>query len=424
MNKHFFLFFLILIPFISKCEDSVFSKYFINKTLNIEVFHYQKSSIEQYEIKDFYATDVFSGNRHNLIDNTNLGVHRIEIYLKNTKKIIYAKNYSSLFAEWITMDEAKKIKKVFEEVIRIPYPKEDVDIVFLSRNEKGIFSIVSKDEIIVSKIKNRNDAKKLYPPLALSLANKDSVDKKLDIVIIPYGYTKKDSLKEINDFYLFTRQFFEKPPFSEKRNDINIWGTMYFSEKTSMDTSIHSNDTSTFLGFSYYTFGSKRYIMSEKLFNIHSIVQNIPYDQIIVMCNSEVYGGGGIFNFYATSYINPNNGFVITHEFGHSFAALADEYDYNDIDVEGAKISIEPFEKNITSLVDFDSKWKDLMDENTPIPTPKTKEYENKVGVFEGAAYVSKGLYRPFQHCLMREDKPFCPVCTRAIEEMLLLYTK
>jgi hypothetical protein len=164
--------------------------------------------------------------------------------------------------------------------------------------------------------------------------------------------------------------------------------------------------------------------MTRNVFNLHDIITNIPYDQIVIMCNSDVYGGGGIFNFYATSYVNPKNGFVLIHEFGHSFAGLGDEYSENDIEVEGATQTIEPWQKNVTSLKDFSKKWQNMMDKNTPIPTPCTKEYNDKVGVYEGAAYVSKGLYRPYQDCLMKSDKPFCPVCTKEINKMLDLYTE
>ena len=164
--------------------------------------------------------------------------------------------------------------------------------------------------------------------------------------------------------------------------------------------------------------------MTPKLFNLHEILMDVPYEQIIIMCNSSVYGGGGIFNFYATSYVNRENGFVLIHEFGHSFGGLGDEYSETDIDIEGASQKIEPWQKNVTSLVDFSKKWEDMLDKTTPIPTPTTTDFKDKVGVFEGAAYVSKGLYRPFQDCLMRSDKPFCPVCTREINRMIDFYTE
>jgi hypothetical protein len=122
--------------------------------------------------------------------------------------------------------------------------------------------------------------------------------------------------------------------------------------------------------------------------------------------------------------VNKENGFVLVHEFGHSFAGLADEYSSNDSDAGMVSSEIEPWERNITSMKDFSGKWGDMIEKDIPIPTPKTAEYENKVGVFEGAAYQTKGMYRPYQDCLMRSDKPFCPVCTREIQRMIEYHCK
>jgi len=46
------------------------------------------------------------------------------------------------------------------------------------------------------------------------------------------------------------------------------------------------------------------------------------------------------------------------------------------------------------------------------------------VGVYEGGGYVSKGVYRPMVDCLMHSnDATFCPVCQRAIIQMIKRYT-
>ena len=415
---------LVLFPLFGNAQEGDFHAYFNNYTLNIRCYHSGRLGVEYYSIDEIYGTKIWAGSKTNLLDNTNLGAHRIEIYLPKTNTLIYSHNYCSLFEEWQTTNEAKNSCGNFEEVLRIPYPQQEVDIVFLSRDSVGGWFQVEKKRIEMFKV-GMKDKKKVskYKPYSLHIAS-ENVNKKLDVVIVPAGYTQKDSLKMVQDLELFTQQFFAKPPFSDSKDKVNIWGVCYFSEQTGipgLDSTLSNN---TYLGVTYNTFGSKRYIMTRNVFNLNELIEDVPYDEIVIMCNSSVYGGGGIFNFYATSYVNPKNGFVLTHEFGHTFAGLGDEYSENDIDVEGATQKIEPWQKNVTSLKDFSKKWQDMMDKNTPIPTPCTQEYEGKVGVYEGAAYVSKGLYRPYQDCLMRSDKPFCPVCTREINKMLELYTK
>ena len=120
----------------------------------------------------------------------------------------------------------------------------------------------------------------------------------------------------------------------------------------------------------------------------------------------------------------------MVHEFGHSFGALADEYFYEHEDhaANTYKLGYEPWEQNITSLVDFDSKWKDMLDKKSEIPTEPTEKRKKNytVGVYEGGGYLTKGMYRPAVVCRMRDNEAtqFCPVCQRAIKRMIQYYTE
>jgi hypothetical protein len=160
--------------------------------------------------------------------------------------------------------------------------------------------------------------------------------------------------------------------------------------------------------------------------SVRDLAANAPYDQIYLLVNSTKYGGGSIYNFYSIC-VNNNRAeeYIFTHEFGHGFASLADEYYESTTAYEDfyAK-DVEPADPNITTLVDFDKKWKDLVDKDTPIPTPADDKYKNKVGAFEGGGYVDKGIYRPRFDCTMKSISVnnFCPVCKRAIEKMIQYY--
>ena len=46
------------------------------------------------------------------------------------------------------------------------------------------------------------------------------------------------------------------------------------------------------------------------------------------------------------------------------------------------------------------------------------------VGAFEGALYEAKGYYRPRADCIMftRNEVGFCPVCRRALEQVIDQY--
>ena len=177
-----------------------------------------------------------------------------------------------------------------------------------------------------------------------------------------------------------------------------------------------------------------RYLTTLRLKNLHNSLAGIPYEHIIILANTDTYGGGGIYNSYTlTTAHHPSFAPVVVHEFGHSFAGLADEYYYDDQFVEYYYPDCEPWEQNITTLYDFESKWESQLPRTVAVPTPAPAEviwaedgngYQSLVGVYEGAGYQSKGVYRPYPDCRMKTNSPkaFCPVCQSAISRLIDFY--
>jgi len=162
--------------------------------------------------------------------------------------------------------------------------------------------------------------------------------------------------------------------------------------------------------------------------SVRDAASNAPYDQIYILVNTNEYGGGAIYNYYSVC-VNSNrySEKVFVHEFGHGFASLADEYVTDDVSYQNFyNLEVEPVDVNLTTLVNFDAKWKNFVDADTPIPTPESPEYKNKVGAFEGGGYVEKGIYRPMMDCIMRSNsaQKFCVVCENAIQEMIDFYSE
>ena len=183
-----------------------------------------------------------------------------------------------------------------------------------------------------------------------------------------------------------------------------------------------------FAEFQLYTFASERYLMTSDYRSVRNVAANAPYDQIYILVNSTKYGGGAIYNFYNVSVnSNASSAKIFVHEFGHGFAGLADEYDDGSTSFnEMYPLGIEPWEPNITMLADFGSKWKDRRPAGTPVPTPLQGASPLKPGVYEGAGYVANGIYRPVPDFLMRSfiGNEFCPVCSKAIQDMINRYTR
>jgi hypothetical protein len=135
-----------------------------------------------------------------------------------------------------------------------------------------------------------------------------------------------------------------------------------------------------------------------------------------------------MYNYYCgTTSDNMLSPQVFTHEFGHGLAGLGDEYYSSAVAYdEFYPLSVEPWEANLTTLVDFESKWKDQISSDTPTPTPALDEFGEIIGLFEGGGYSGKGIFRPQLDCRMKsnEAENFCKICSEALKEVIEFYIK
>lgn len=431
-----------------------FDDYFVSKTMRIDLYQTGTKTKEIISLDKIKEEPIWAGSLVNLIDEMNLGHHIARVYDLETGKLIYSRGFSSVFAEWQTTDEAaEEIYRTFSISVLIPYPKNRIRFTISSRNKDFDFVEVFSTEIDPnSRFINREKPDINYKPKAFWESGPPNI--KLDILILPEGYTKssmknfKKDLKRLANFLLSTS------PFRENKDKINIWYLEVPSAESGIDNPREGVFVNTTFDLSFNTFDTDRYVQSPNNKTMRDIAANAPYDQIYILFNSCKYGGGGIFNFCSCCYNHEEEEekawwpeYVFTHEFGHAFAGLADEYysssvAYNEFYPEG----VEPPEPNVTALLDLDNlKWKELVEPGIPIPTPwdkdeydklfdpKEKEeflrkqkYWGKVGAFEGAGYSSEGLYRPFLDCRMfsKSLTEFCPVCSTAIVEMINFYAE
>ena len=232
--------------------------------------------------------------------------------------------------------------------------------------------------------------------------------------------------KFISDVKRSADYIFSEEPFKSHRDDFNIRAVRSAGPDSGTDIPGEGIWKNTVMNSSFYTFGIERYMTTPDYKAVCDVAANAHYDQVYILVNTEKYGGGGIYNFYSISAAdNERSRAVVIHEFGHAFAGLGDEYytsevAYNDF----FNLEVEPWVPNLTTLVNFDVKWKDMVAEGVAVPTPEKEEYAETVGVYEGGGYVAKGVYRPMIDCLMHSnDAVFCPVCSKAIEKMILRHT-
>jgi hypothetical protein len=401
-----------------------FKDHFRNKSLRIDYIHSGNAQEEFYSFDTLHAEKYWGGSKTKLIDTFGYGNYKFEVYDAATNELLYSRGYSSLFREYQATSEGKTTSRDFQESVVFPFPRRAVNVVFYSRQEdlgwrKEFIYPVDPGE---RKIKRNREGKFKKTRIHHSGGH----NSKLDIVIIAEGYTAEEMDKFEKDCERFRDYILGASPYDRNSDKINIWGVKAVSEESGTDLPGEDIWKNTVVGTNFYTFGSERYLTTEDMKSLRNVAANAPCDQVFILVNHEKYGGGGIYNFYSVGTSdNPSGDFLFQHEFGHAFAGLGDEYYSSEVAVQDFyPLDIEPWEPNITTLVDFGSKWEDMITEDTPVPTPAEEKYKNTVGVYEGGGYVARGVYRPFIDCTMKSVKydAFCPVCKRAIQRMIDLY--
>ncbi len=402
-----------------------FDQYFESKSLRLDYFHTGNSTEDNYSFDELIEEPFWAGSKINLIDKFDYGKYKFFVKDYQTGQIIYSRTYSTLFSEWQTTDEAKQTVRTFSETIVFPYPKKSVVVEFYSRDRKNLLN--KKFEYIVDPNNYLIKTERVFSFNTFEVYNSANPDKAVDIVLIPEGYTSDEMVKFRKDCERFAGYLFNASPYKENKDKFNIRGIEAPSKQSGTDIPPENIWKNTIVNSQFYMFDLDRYLMTKDNKSLRDIASNVPYDQIFILVNSDIYGGGSIYNHYSVCISdNKFSEYIFTHEFGHGFAGLGDEYYTSDVAYnEFYPLDVEPLEPNLTTLVNFESKWKDMLNEDTPVPTPQIKEYQNEVGVYEGGGYAAEGIYRPMQDCSMKSISVnnFCPVCKRAIGWMINFYS-
>lgn len=442
------------------------------KTMRLDFYHTGNAAQELFSVDRVVLEPLaWPGNPQRAIDETNLGKYLFEVRDPATNRLLYSRGFASIYGEWETTDEAKSVNRTYHESLRFPSPAAPVQIVLKKRDAKNFFREIWTTNIDPQDIFIAN-AKITSPGRVLEIEKNGEPSAKVDLLILGDGYTVAEAGKFERDARRLTQILFQTSPFKERRRDFNIWALSPPAAESGISRPSTGIQRDSPLGATYDAFGSERYVLTFDNRAFRRAASFAPYDVVEILANNQTYGGGGIFNLYSTVAADSAwSAYVFVHEFGHHFAALADEYYTSPVAYAPATERIEPWEPNVTALLDPKNlKWRDLVAPDTPLPTPWAKEefenysreiqrrrreirgqgrpeaeidalfreelaheknlfarekFANKVGAFEGANYEAKGFYRPQVDCLMftRTDK-FCAVCRRAIERVIDLHSR
>lgn len=425
MKKH--ILFLLCLIAVSSTRAQVFADHFADKTLRVDYIFNGNASGQAICLDGLSALPTWAGRKHHLAELPLQGNGQIVMRNAASGKTIYTTSFSSLFQEWLETDEARNVTKGFENTFLLPYPLQPVEIEITLLDPRcnvraSMKHIVHPNDVLIEQKGNSHITPHKY------LLHNDSPEKCIDVAILAEGYT----LQEIQTFYedadIACKSIFDHEPFKSMKKRFNVVAVASPSTDSGVSVPRLNEWKHTAFGSHFSTFYSDRYLTTSRVKAIHDALAGIPYEHIIILANTEEYGGGGIYNSYTlTTAHHPMFRPVVVHEFGHSFGGLADEYFYdNDVMTDTYPLDIEPWEQNISTQVDFAAKWKDMLSENTPVPTPAEVSENYPTGVYEGGGYSAKGIFRPAENCRMRTNEypAFCPVCQRALRRIIEFYTE
>jgi hypothetical protein len=478
-----------LVPGQPAQDRLVFDDFFLDKAMRLDLFLTGDAKEESVTIDRILQEAVWPESKTHLLDPFNNGRYGLKVYDVASNSLIYSRGFDTMLGEYRTTAPALAgTKRVFRRSVRLPFPKRAALLVIEGRDRQNLPREIFRASVDPADYHIIKESSKPIDEIYEALKNGDPHDK-VDVVFLAEGYTNEDATKFKADVDKFTGYLFAIEPYRSSKQKFNITGVFHPSAERGMDEPRQGAFKKTALNASFNAFDLDRYMLCEEGHRIREMAAQVPYDAIVILVNSKRYGGGGIYNDYAiTTVDNERSPGVFLHEFGHSFAGLADEYyasevSYNDFYPKG----VEPLEPNITALLDpAHVKWQDLLSPGIAIPTdwgkdkrdalqaeglklrqdmrreldeakqkglkePEVKkirakfekkgkelqaefeavrkqyaDLEDKVGVFEGAGYASHGLYRPMISCIMISSpkNEFCRVCQRAIQRMIDYYSK
>ena len=381
------------------------------QTLRVDYMFSGTDKSVEISLDEMYRFDGWAGRRTNLKEVPVRGNGQICMTDVQTGDTLYRMSFSTLFQEWQTTEEATKVRKSFENVFLLPMPQAKAKVNvhlydFFGNIVASLNHVVDPSDILIRHLNP-------VAPEHRYLLKSGTPEEKIDVAIVAEGYTAEEMDMFYADAQVAMEAILKHEPFGQYKDRFNFVAIALESQDSGVSVPGEGEWKNTALKAHFNTFYMDRYLTTLRLKNMHDRLCGVPYEHIVLLANTDTYGGGGIYNSYTlTTAHHPAFKPVVVHEFGHSFAGLADEYYYDDQYVEYYYPGTEPWEQNITTLADFESKWKDMLD-------------NGEAELLEGAGYQSKGVYRPAKDCRMHTNKAenFCPVCQRALGRIIEFYT-
>lgn len=441
-------------------------------TLRFDYYHSGTDKTEEFSFDRLVVEPLpWPGPLAKRVDDLRAGKYFFEVHAEGSNELLYSRGFASIYGEWETTGEAGEMRRTCHESLRFPAPPAGTAVrISISKRDAKMefqkiwdFKVDPADMLVSNAKPARQDV--------IELQKTGAPADKLDLLVLGDGYTAAEKGLFLEEAQRFLKAFFATSPFKERRGDFNVWGIVPPAAESGVSRPSLGIHRESPLGATFDAFRSERYMLTFENRRWREVAAWAPYEFVLILANSEIYGGGGIYGLYATTAGgNAWADYVSVHELGHHIAGLADEYYTSEVAYESGAITVEPWEPNVTALLDPEHlKWADLKTPGAAVPMEWPKAdfeehsakiqarrkkiradqrpesemnalyteqaaFETKllnsgphagvVSAFEGANYAAKGYFRPQADCVMftRDKVPFCAVCSRALERVIDLY--
>lgn len=228
----------------------------------------------------------------------------------------------------------------------------------------------------------------------VTIAKAGPDENRIIFVVLGDGYLESQLDKFVDDAKNTIEYMFSQSPFLEYKDFFNVYAVKVPSNVEGASQGMFNRIDNYYRSVSGYG-GVSRLLMSSSNSRINAVLKNNTpnYDQVLMLVNTSTYGGSG----GKVAFTSMHSSFrqIATHEIGHSFAGLSDEY------------------------------WsgKSEKPNSTSDGNPETIRWKNWLGVNGIGIYPYKEdptVFRPHQSCRMNNMiSDFCSVCKEAIVDTI-----
>jgi hypothetical protein len=278
----------------STIQAQDFNVNFADSTLRLDYILSGGTKAADISIDEQIKFSGWAGRRHHLKDLPILGNGNLTMTTLSGDTI-YRTSFSTLFQEWLVTDEAQEKPRSFEHTMLVPYPRQavNINITLLDYRHQPIASLdhkVDPSDILIKTKSSQAETRYMH--------RGGDVKTAIDVAILSEGYTESEMELFFGDALHATESILSHTPFKQLADKFNFIAVFVPSQDSGVSIPRLNDWKKTAFSSNFSTFYSDRYLTSTHVHDIHDAIAGLPYEHLIILANTDEYGGGGIYNSY------------------------------------------------------------------------------------------------------------------------------